>query len=294
MSRELILVTGAAGKTGVAVSRALVRSGQAVRAWVYRREHRSCLEAIGVSEIVEGDFRDQRALRTAVAGSSAIYHICPNMNPLEVPIGQSILEAAQSLGVRRFVFHSVLDPHVEAMPHHWHKGRVEELLMETDLEVTILRPAAYMQNFLGQWTEVVQQGVLEVPYAVSSRIALVDLEDVAEAASRVLSESGHRGSIYELCGEAGPDQREIAGVFSECLQRPVRAQKISRSVWARQAKEIGLNGQRLEAFLRMFRYYEERGMRGNLEDLQALLGRPPRTFRDFVTTRLTMGSSISS
>lgn len=286
-----ILITGAAGKTGVAVCRALTRAGLAVRAWVYRREYRVRLQAVGVSEIVEGDFRDEAALSAAVAGSRAIYHICPNMDPSEVPIARSVLEAAQRLGIRRFVFHSVLEPHIEAMPHHWRKGRVEKLLLEADLEVTILRPGAYMQNLLTQWPEVVHRGYFEVPYSLSSRIALVDLEDVAAAAARVLSESGHVGAVYELCGEDGPDQSEIAEILSECFGRPIRAVAISRSAWSRKAREVGLRGPRLEAFLRMFRYYEQHGMRGSAEGARALLGRPPRTLRDFVTHHLGLGSS---
>jgi hypothetical protein len=33
----------------------------------------------------------------------------------------------------RLVYHSVLHPQTEQMPHHWHKLRVEEMLLESRL-----------------------------------------------------------------------------------------------------------------------------------------------------------------
>ena len=61
------------------------------------------------------------------------------------------IRAAQSAGVERFVYHSVLHPQVEIMAHHWQKMRVEEQLFESGLSFTILQPAAYMQNVLAGW-----------------------------------------------------------------------------------------------------------------------------------------------
>ncbi len=51
-------------------------------------------------------------------------------------------------------------------------------------------PAAYMQNVLAHWRTVVEEGVYPVPYRVETRLAAVDLEDVAEVAARVLTEEG--------------------------------------------------------------------------------------------------------
>jgi nucleoside-diphosphate-sugar epimerase len=48
----MILVTGAGGKTGVAVLKALVARGAFVRALVRSNSHRAALNAIGVHDIV--------------------------------------------------------------------------------------------------------------------------------------------------------------------------------------------------------------------------------------------------
>ena len=129
----MILVTGAAGKTGQAVIKRLVAKGQPVRGLVRRQEQVVALEQLGVVEVVSGDITMRRTLEHAAEGARAIYHICPNMHPDEETIGKNAIGAAQSAGIEHFVYHSVLHPQVEAMAHHWQKMRVEEMLFESGL-----------------------------------------------------------------------------------------------------------------------------------------------------------------
>ncbi|HMI17839.1 MAG TPA: NmrA family NAD(P)-binding protein, partial [Bradyrhizobium sp.] len=98
------------------------------------------MNAIGVHDIMAGEMDDPRAWSQAVAGTNAVYHICPNMSPHELPFARALVAAAVTHGVRRLVYHSVLHPQIEAMPHHWTKLRVEEMLLRSGLDVTILQP----------------------------------------------------------------------------------------------------------------------------------------------------------
>ena len=192
----MILITGAAGKTGQAIIRALAEREAAVRAFVYRDEHVSLVKELGAKEAVVGDLRDETTFRQAADGVRAMYHICPNMNPDEVVIGRMAITTAQASGVWHFVYHSVLHPQTEAMPHHWHKMRVEEMLLESGLDFTILQPAAYMQNVLAGWTAIVEEGIYRVPYPVETRLGMVDLNDVAAAAHR--QTTGERGILQDV------------------------------------------------------------------------------------------------
>lgn len=283
-----ILVTGAAGKTGLAILRRLQaarESGSAtlpVRALARNAEQREALASAGVADVREGDLLDPHSLAAAVEGASTIYHICPNVHPQEIEIGTELVGLATAAGIERFVFHSVLHPQTRAMPHHWAKLGVEERLFESGLETTILQPAPYMQNVLAQWSVIVGSGRYEVPYAPATRVAMVDLEDVAEAAARVLTEEGHAGATYELAGEDLLDQTEIAAELARGLGREVVARALPRSEWAAAARAAGMPDQQVETLLAMFRYYERYGMTGNPNVLSALLERPATTFRAFV------------
>lgn len=278
----MILVTGAAGKTGQAVIRALVARRASVRAFVYRSEQTGLVEALGVQEVVVGDMRNQAVYRQAAEGAGAVYHICPNMNPDEVAIGRIAIESARAAGVQHFVYHSVLHPQTEAMPHHWHKLRVEEMLFESGLDFTILQPAAYMQNILAGWTTIVEQGVYRLPYPVETRLGMVDLEDVAAAVAIVLTEPGHNGATYELAGPDVLTQTEMAAILSQCLNRPVRAEQIPLTEWTERARAAGLGPYQVETLVKMFRYYEQYGLWGNSKVLGWLLKRPPMGFHQFV------------
>jgi NAD(P)H dehydrogenase (quinone) len=277
----VILVTGAAGKTGRAVIRALAAKGEAVRALVLRPEQAGLVQDLGADQALVGDMRLQDPVDQAAQGCRAIYHICPNMSRDELGIGQVAISAARSAEVQHFVYHSVLHPQTEAMPHHWQKLRVEERLFESGLRYTILQPTVYMQNLLAHWDLIAQQGILPVPYATETRLGMVDLQDVAAVAVRVLTEKGHEGATYELVGTEALSQAEVATVLSGELERPIRARPISLEEWEGLAQRAGLDEYRIETLIKMFRYYERHDFWGSPRVLSWLLGRPPTTLAAF-------------
>jgi uncharacterized protein YbjT (DUF2867 family) len=272
----MILVTGAGGKTGRAVIQALAARGEPVRAYLRR------VAQSDASEAMVGDLHDAAQLQAACQGVRAVYHICPNMHPDEVTIGRALIAAAQAAGVERLVYHSVLHPQTEAMPHHWNKLRVEEMIFESGLPYTILQPTAYMQNLLAGWRAIREQGRYAVPYPVASRLSLVDLPDVGAAAARVLAEPGHLGATYELAGTPPLAQTEVATILGEVLGRSVYAEEIHLADWEQSARAGGLGDYAIDTLLKMFRYYARHGLIGNPNVLHWLLGRPPTTLAEFV------------
>ena len=282
----MILVTGAAGKTGRSVIRALVEKGAGVRALLRREEQVQVVESIGVQEFQVGDMRSVPTMERAMQGVQAVYHICPNVSPDEVAIGQAAIQTAHETGVEHFVFHSVLKPQTEAMPHHWNKLRVEELLIESRMPYTILQPAAYMQNILAHWESIRDQGIYPVPYPAVTRLSMVDLEDAAQAAATVLTEPGHEYASYELVGMIGITQTELAEILSEKLGRPVRVEVIAIETWKSRAIEAGLGAHQIDTLINMFRYYQHFDFMGSPRVLSWLLGRTPTSFTAFIKRSL--------
>lgn len=279
----MILVTGAAGKTGRAVVRALAERGAAVRAWVHHPAQAEELREAGVREVVAGDMCDPARWASAVRGTRAVYHICPNLARDEPAIGQMAIAAARDGGVDRFVYHSVLHPQTEEMPHHWKKLRVEEQILESGLPFTILQPTSYMQNVLAGWDVITTEGIYRVPYGVDTCLGMVDLRDVAESAAIVLTEPGHEGATYELAGPEALTQLEVAAGLARHLGRPVQAETIPLEVWERHARAAGLGDYQVETLLAMFRYYDRNGFWGSPRVLSWILGRPPTSFAAFLS-----------
>ena len=278
----MILVTGATGKTGQAVIRALASQGGAVRALAHKSEQVEHLRSLGAQEVVVGDMLSQVFFEEATHGIQSVYHICPNVDPYETVIGAFAIQAARHAGVEHFVYHSVLHPQTENMPHHWKKMRVEELLLESGLGFTILQPTSYMQNVLAYWDRIMGEHVYAVPYPVETRLSMVDLDDVAEAVAQVLTQPGHLAAIYELVGNAPISQTEIAQTLSEKLGFTVQAEALSLETWESQTRRLGIGDYQVETLLKMFQYYEKFGLPGNPQVLTWLLGRKPVSFAGFI------------
>jgi NAD(P)H dehydrogenase (quinone) len=271
----MILVTGAAGKSGRAVVTALAARGAAVRAFIRNPAHAGELLALGAAEVSFGSFEDARALTLAAAGARAIYHICPNVSRDEMAYARAVATAARRHGVRRVVYHSVLHPQIEAMPHHWQKMRVEEMLFEAGFDLTVLQPTAYMQNILGAWDGIIGDGVYRFPYPAATRLSLVDLDDVGEAAAIVLTQDGHHGASYELAGTPALSQSDVAAALGVALGRIVRAEEEPLAAWEARARAGGMGNYERITLAAMFRYYAAYGLVGNAHVLRWLLGRAP-------------------
>ena len=251
-----VFVVGAGGKTGRAVTGALVARGVSVRT-------------------ADVDLVTGRGLDEALDGVRAVYHLAPNVHPDEVGIARRVVAAAGRAGVERLVFHSVLHPHDSAMPHHLRKADAEEVVRAGASAWTVLQPAAYHQNLLS----AALGGRIEVPYSLDARFTNVDLADIAEVAALALTEPGHECATYELAGSELTTVRGLAAVASEVLGRAVVAVESDRASWAAGPGAV-LGAQARADMLAMFAAYDVRGLAGNPRVLTMLLGRPPTPWRD--------------
>ena len=268
----MILVTGACGKTGKAVVGELMRRGAEVRAWVHRPN------LTRASETIVGDMANAALWHTALVDCQKVYHICPNMSEDEALFGRNLLSAAKAQNIEHLVYHSVIHPQTEEMPHHWAKLRVEEAILASGIPFTIVQPTAYMQNLLAFWPSIHEDGVYRVPYSAESPISLVDLNDVAEVVTTVLLEDGHRGAIYELAGTHPLTQLDVCAALGENMA----FEQIALADWRENAERSGLSEYAIETLSAMFRYYDAHGLVGNPTVLKALIGRNPTSLAEFV------------
>jgi len=282
----MLLVTGAAGKTGLAILAALKRQSIPVRALVRIQEQLPAVQAAGAEEIVLGDMSTPSVWHRAMRQVEIVYHICPNMHAQEFEIGKAAADAAVTAGVQHFVYHSVLHPQTEKMAHHWAKMRVEEYLFEQPLKISILQPTAYMQNLLSNLAKVKELGTYQVPYPVSSRLSLVDLMDVADAAVRILSDNALSGGTYELCGTEPLTQSAVADSLSLAIGRDVTAVEISQDSWQKAIGPANLTDYAATNLLRMFSYYASYGLTGSPFVLRQILGRRPTSLDAFLKRHL--------
>jgi len=274
----MIVVTAAGGQTGAAVVRALWSRGRRVRALVGSSQPRPELSALS-ADVVATDLRDPAAVEPLLDGADALYLIWPNFDPLETDGAVALLAAAGRAGVGRVVYHSVLRPQARSMPHHAAKDRVEEALDASGLRWRVLQPCAYAGNLDGQLAEAATTGVLRSPWGVVQAQSLVDLRDVADAAAVLLTEEGLDGGTYEIAGPEPLTATRIADLMAERLGRAVTAVDAVPDGPVPPPEEYGARCLRL-----MFDHYRAHGFTGSPRVLEALLGRPARTFAQHLAT----------
>lgn len=273
-SRPVVLVTGVTGKTGSAVARALLARGHRVRGASRRLDRTRVpddLRAQPGFELVAADLTTGAGLVEALAGVEAVHHAAPNLSADEVGMLVRLGEAMGRAGVRRVVYHSVMHPWAPTMPHHVRKAEAEAWLHTTDLDWTILQPAAYHQNLAGG----ARRGRLAVPYSLEARFTTVDLADVGEAVAEVVA----RDLVHATLELAGPETltvQEMADRAAAALGHPVTAERVPPPEGDdRETRELRA----------MFDHYDRFGFTGSAFTLRALLGREPTTWAASTTTK---------
>lgn len=283
----MILIVGASGGVGLPTVRHLVQRGAQVRALTSNDTSAARLQKLGVAETVIGDFRRDADVKRAVDGVEAVFHIPPRFTEDEADIGLRVVAAARAAGVGHIVFSSAYHPQMRKMDHHWSKLLVEEAVIESGLPFTILQPAMFMQNIRVEWPTIVKRGVYPRPYSPHRKMALIDTEDLGEAAAIVLTQPQYRGATFELAGPDSLSHAEMAALLSEAWGREVRAEKRDLDEWAEWARTHGWKPWSIAAYRKMCAHYDAHGYPGgNKLVLRTILGREPGNYGMFVNRLL--------
>ncbi len=280
----MILVTAANGNQGKLLIPRLVTAGHAVRACVRTDASAEALGRAGLSDIVVGDISDPDVLSRAMDGIEKVHYISPALHPNEAVMGTTVIDAARAAGVQHFVFSSVLHAIITDLIQHEIKRDLEEYLLSSGLEFSILQPANYMLRH--RLTPAFTKGVFRLSWALDRRQSMVDLGDVTEVAAAILADSDHHaGATYELVAPGRYTGYDLAAAISAVLGRPVVAEEIGSDVFLKAAlgtedpSEFPYQARALRAISNR---YSSHDFIGNPNVLEWLLGRPPTTFEQFV------------
>ena len=280
----MILVTAANGNQGKLLVPKLMAAGFRLRACVRSDASAQNLLAAGVSDVIVGDINDPDVMRRAMDGVEKVYHIGPALNPKEKEMGFSAIDAARTSGVRHFVFSSVLHAIITDLVQHEIKRDIEEHLLSSGLEFTILQPSNFMLPM--RLRPVFESGVFRLSWSLDRRQSLVDVGDITDVAARVLADSErHFGATYELVAPGRHTAHDLARIISTVVGREVAAEQIDSAIFLRQFLKV--------ADLDQFPYetrvsraistrYGNHDFVGNPNVLTWLLGRPPTTWEQFV------------
>ncbi|MFF1463733.1 NAD(P)H-binding protein [Streptomyces sp. NPDC058330] len=270
----MIVVSAASGAFGRLVVEALLarRPAAHVVAAVRSPERVRDLAARGV-EVRVGDYDAPETLRAAFEGAGRLLLISsPELDPARrVAQHLAALDASRAAGVGAVVYTSFLGADTRAdgvtAAHH----ATERALRDGGPPHTLLRHPFYSEAFLDTGLhDAVTTGVL-ADGTGGRGINTAFRTDLAEAAARVLTEDQHLGRAYDFTGTLWT-YPQLARALSRVSGTPV----VHR---ARREPVPGPQG-----------WLEQQVRHGALErqtgDLHHVLGRPPTTLEQAVTTVL--------
>jgi uncharacterized protein YbjT (DUF2867 family) len=227
-----VLVTGATGRQGGAVVRSMLAHGWKLRALV-RDPGAAAATALadrGV-EVVRGDLEDPPSLERAVRGVHGVYSVQDFWAVgarREVQQGKNLADAARKAGVEHFVYSSVGGAERNSGIDHWEsKWEIEKHIRQLGLPATILRPAAFMENYYIDQVEIgILKGKLLDPIRADKPYQTIAADDIgAFAALAFARPQDFIGLEIEIAGSELTNP-QAAQVFSRVLGKPVRFQKL--------------------------------------------------------------------
>ncbi|AKU14816.1 NmrA family NAD(P)-binding protein [Luteipulveratus mongoliensis] len=214
-------VFGAYGAQGGAIAGALESRDVAVRCFGTKaRMHGQAHESVRV------DLGEQEQVTAALRGLEAISLTIP----LEYDArrtrlyAENIAHAVKQNDVRRVVFNTNtrIPARLTAVPAFETRRVVEDVLRQSGIPLTIVRPAMYLENLLAPTVaaEVISNGVLRYPVPAETPIAWISLKDLGSAVASALLDDGRTGEDINIGGEdlTGP---QLASHLQRALDRPV-------------------------------------------------------------------------
>jgi uncharacterized protein YbjT (DUF2867 family) len=288
----MILVTAAHGNQGKLLVPKLLAAGEQLRACVRSAGSATALHALGIADVVVGDISEPATMARAVRGVDKVYHVGPTLHPREREMGLAIVDAARAEGVQHFVFSSVLHAITTALVQHEIKRDIEEHLLSSGLEFTILQPANYMLPL--KLRPAFAKAVFELSWSLDRRQSMVDLGDVTDVAALVLTDSHrHLGATYELVGPGRYTAHELGAIIADVLGRPIEVRQIGADTYLKAWVGDGDPAQfthEVKVLRAISARYSSHDFIGNPNVLTWLLQRPPTTFEEYVRGQYTLFS----
>jgi uncharacterized protein YbjT (DUF2867 family) len=229
---KTVLVTGATGRQGGAVIRYLLPKGWKLRALTRNASHSAAqnLARQGI-EVVQGDLEDPASLERAARGVYGIYSVQDFWSvgaKREVLQGKNLADAAKEAGVEHFVYSSVGGAERNSGIDHWEsKWEIEKHIRKLGLPATILRPAAFMENYYIDQVEIgILKGKLLDPIRADKPYQTIAADDIGAFAALAFERpKDFLGLELEIAGSELTNP-EAAQVFSRVLGKSVKFKKL--------------------------------------------------------------------
>ncbi|MFB9952399.1 NAD(P)H-binding protein [Rhizobium puerariae] len=288
MSAAPILVTGATGRLGQIVVKRLIALDQPVR--IFTRRPETARSLFGpAARIAVGEFADGASLAAAIRDAGRLLLLSPIGETLAAD-QIAVANAAAAAGLHRVVKISgsdwTIEPPGSSISGDAHAA-VERHLRSLPVEHVSLRPNAWMQVSLANTIRQVLAGNPVAAANPDAGVGYIDARDIADVAVHELLADGIAGETLNLTGPDVVTPRQIAGLLSIALKRPV-------DVAERPPAGASPHGDFEQRAVAQFATLIAAGRAATTTDVVAsLLGRAPRGVETFISEHLAAEAALA-
>lgn len=270
MNSPTTLVLGATGKTGKRVAARLAQAGHAVRIgsrsapisfdWEKRETWRAALEGVTSAYVT---YQPDLAVPGALATVSAFF------------------DEALDSGVSKLVLLSGRgEPEAQD---------AERALQSTRADWTILRSSWFSQMFSESYfLESVLAGEAVLPATLAAE-PFVDIEDIAEIAVSALTGSTHSRKLYELTGTKAITFVEAFEQIAKAADRRIAFIPVSMDEYRAELVRQQIPAEYIALVMYLFGTVLDGRNTPLMDGIEQALGRPARTFADYVQRTAATG-----
>jgi len=268
------LVIGATGNVGKELTEQLVNAGKHTRILV--RDLSKVPDAWRVSSLVKpvvGDLDKPDTLRRAMVGIKKMFLITGSTQQ-----DRNVLDVGKKTGLNHIVKLSTQEAGWVPVKGHgfWHHER-EELIKESGLSWTFLRPCMFMNTSLSWAPTIKEKGVVNYPGG-AGEIAPIDPWDVAAVARVALTEVGHEQMGYELTGPELLTFDDMTKILSDVLGKSIKYVEESDEDFVKDLLQAQLPKYVADGLASTFSYIRMGDFAHLTDSVERVTGQRPRTF----------------
>ncbi|MCU1642874.1 MAG: nucleoside-diphosphate sugar epimerase [Nocardia sp.] len=284
----MIAIMGASGATGGPLLRRLTDLGVPRRALTREPERLRAELPPGIPVDVRwADAADPASLRNAFTDVRQLFLTMTN-SPRQVEFESRVIDLAAHCGIEHIVKISApaAEPDSPVVVSRWHYA-IEQHLLRSGIDHTILRPYAFMQKLL-TLAPTIQQGII-VGATQDAACNYIDCRDIGDVAAEVLTRPEIAGGTYTLTGSETFGYPRLAALLSRLLGRQIRYVDLPPTDFRQTLLDQAHMPLWLATHVMEIQQLALSRPEHPTDTVAHLLGRPPRTLEAFLAESLESG-----
>ncbi len=233
----MILVVGATGNLGGAITRMLLAQSQPIRILARSQSNYQPLADAG-AQVVLGDLKQRDSLYAACQGADTIITTATsvarggedNVQSVDLEGNRNLIDAAKAAGINQFIFVSVLnaDPN-SPVPFIQAKGKTEDYLRASGIPYTIIAPNGFM--------EVMVATIVGMPAMMGQPVTIVgggrrkhSFISAGDVAAFILAAISNPAAINQKLLLGGPQPlsfRDAVAIYERALGHQIQVRSVA-------------------------------------------------------------------